>query len=76
MKKFTMILALLTAAFLLASTASAADVFNSSKSNVAHEVADAQADEKKVILDKEKEPAAEARKAKEEASKKAAPGGY
>ena len=77
MKRFIMMFALLfTATFLLAPTAYAADVFNSSKSNVAHEAADAQADKKKVILAKGKELAEEEKKAKEKTSNNAAPGGY
>jgi len=77
MKRFTMMFAVLfTVTFLLTATVDAADVFNSSKSHVAHQTADAQADKKKVILAKGKELAEEEKKAKEKASTKAAPGGY
>jgi hypothetical protein len=77
MKRFIMMITLLfTATFLLAPTAYAADVFNSSKSHAAHQAADAQSDKQKVILAKGKELTEEEKKAREKPSKKAAPGGY
>lgn len=77
MKRFMMMFALLfTASFLLSPTAYAADVFNSSKSHVAHQSADAQAEKKKMALAKGKEVAKKEKKARANTSNKAAPGGY